>query len=191
MQTRRWNKRHLSTLGIGLLLFYMIFSASRNTYKSDIIIPNTKSELVWEYVADFHKMHQLNPTILNFIVTKEEGHFNHWKYSIEYTERLSHWPYWINVAEADFVVKKLLQDERGQYSVTSDHRTCFLGGLYCLYSTGEFLFVTRGSDTYVVETVNYQCPPFFGPVCRREVEFQRKAIMQNLSVHFNKLNKNL
>lgn len=63
MQTRRWNKRHLSILGIGLLIFYLIFSASRNTYESDIIIRNTKPELVWEYVADFHKMHLLNPTM--------------------------------------------------------------------------------------------------------------------------------
>lgn len=68
---------------------------------------------------------------LKFKITKDEGNFNHWKYSVEYTERLSHWPYWVNVAEADFEVKKLHQDERGQYSVTSDHRTCFLGGLYC------------------------------------------------------------
>lgn len=63
MQTRRWNKRHLSIFGIGLLIFYLIFSASRNTYESDVIIRNTKPELVWEYVADFHKMHLLNPTM--------------------------------------------------------------------------------------------------------------------------------
>lgn len=55
-----------------------------------------------------------------------------------------------------------------------------------VYSTGEFLFTEMGTDTYVIEMVSYQCPPFFGPVCRREVEFQRKAIMRNLSAHFNK-----
>lgn len=63
MQTRRWNKRHLSALGIGLLIVCFIFSASRNTYESDVIIRNTKPESVWEYVADFHKMHLLNPTM--------------------------------------------------------------------------------------------------------------------------------
>lgn len=63
MQTRRWNKRQLSILGIGLLVFYFIFSASRNTYEDDVIIKNTKPELVWEFVADFHKMHLLNPTM--------------------------------------------------------------------------------------------------------------------------------
>lgn len=63
MQTRRWNKRHLSILGGGILLFYMIFSASRNSFETDIIIKNTKPELVWEYVADFHKMLLLNPTM--------------------------------------------------------------------------------------------------------------------------------
>lgn len=149
---------------------------------------------------------------MDFKITSDEGNFNHWKYSVEYTERLSHWPYWENVAEADFEVKKLHQSDRAQYAVSSDHRTCFLAGLYCcklhknalqikfhishfncyasfsVYSTGEFLFSEMGSDTYVVEIVNYQCPPFFGPVCRREVEFQRKAIMQNLAAHFDKNN---
>lgn len=58
--------------------------------------------------------------------------------------------------------------------------------VFAVYSTGEFLFAGMGADTYVIEMVSYQCPPFFGPVCRREVEFQRKAIMNNLSAHFNK-----
>lgn len=63
MQIRRWNKRQLSILGVALLVVYWVFSASRNTYEADVIIKNTKPELVWEYVADFHRMHLLNPTM--------------------------------------------------------------------------------------------------------------------------------
>lgn len=63
MQTRRWNKRQLFGLGGGLLVFYLIFSASRNSYQSDVIVKNVKPEVVWEYVADFHKMRLLNPTM--------------------------------------------------------------------------------------------------------------------------------
>lgn len=68
---------------------------------------------------------------LDFKITKDGGHFNHWKYSVEYQERLSHWPYWLNVAEADYVVRKLDADEQGDYIVSSEHRTCFAAGLYC------------------------------------------------------------
>lgn len=50
-------------LGAALFVLYWIFSASKNTYEAEIIIKNTKPELVWEYVADFHKMHLLNPTM--------------------------------------------------------------------------------------------------------------------------------
>lgn len=50
-------------LGGALLLLYWIFSASRNTYKAEEIIKSTKPEHVWEYVADFHKMRLLNPTM--------------------------------------------------------------------------------------------------------------------------------
>lgn len=60
--------------------------------------------------------------------------------------------------------------------------------LLLVYSTGEFLFSASGSGTYCIETVNYECPPILGSVCRREVEFQRKAIMRNLVEQFNKKN---
>lgn len=63
MQIRRYNKRHLCILGAALLVLYWIFSASRNTYEAEVTIKNTKPEFVWEYVADFHKMHLLNPTM--------------------------------------------------------------------------------------------------------------------------------
>lgn len=63
MQTTRWSQRRLAIFGIGLLIFYLIFSASQNTYESDVIIKNTKPEIVWEYIADFHKMRMLNPTM--------------------------------------------------------------------------------------------------------------------------------
>lgn len=68
---------------------------------------------------------------LDFTITKDHGHFNHWKYSVIYKERLSHWPYWINVAEADYEVRKLAAEERGEYLVSSEHRTCFAAGIYC------------------------------------------------------------
>lgn len=68
---------------------------------------------------------------IDFTITKDEGHFNHWRYSVVYKERLSHWPYWINVADADFEVKKLDQSKNGEYLVASTHRTCFAAGLYC------------------------------------------------------------
>lgn len=65
---------------------------------------------------------------LDFKITRDEGNFEHWRYSVLYRERLSHWPYWINVAEADYDVKKLPSNK---YLVASTHRTCFFAGLYC------------------------------------------------------------
>lgn len=50
-------------------------------------------------------------------------------------------------------------------------------------SKGTFQFVAAGPDTYCKETIFYQCPPFMGSICKSEVEYQRKAIMANLSSH--------
>lgn len=52
-------------------------------------------------------------------------------------------------------------------------------------SSGTFQFGAVGTDTYCRETIYYQCPPFLGPYCRNEVEFQRRAIMENLSSHMS------
>lgn len=52
---------------------------------------------------------------------------------------------------------------------------------------GSFLFTpSKSGGTHVVETVHYQCPPFLGRFCRAEVQFQRNAIMNNLSYQFNR-----
>lgn len=63
MRTTHWNRRRCSILACSLLVIYFIFSASNNTYESDVTIKNTKPEIVWEYVADFRKMQLLNPTM--------------------------------------------------------------------------------------------------------------------------------
>lgn len=63
MQTTRWNRRRCSFLACALLVLYWLFSVSNNTYESDVTIKNVKPEIVWEYVADFHKMRLLNPTM--------------------------------------------------------------------------------------------------------------------------------
>lgn len=50
---------------------------------------------------------------------------------------------------------------------------------------GQFKFSkVHSKDTHAIETVQYQCPPFMGNYCQREVEFQRRAILNNLKVHF-------
>ncbi|XP_019540530.2 uncharacterized protein LOC109411461 [Aedes albopictus] len=183
----RWARRKLTVIVVFSVVLYYLLSSSYSKYQIDTIIHRTKPEAVWEYVADFSKMKKLNPTILDFNVIADHGNLEHWKYSVEYTERLSHWPYSKNVAVGHYSVRKLPEAEGGQYVVASTHRTCFLLGLFCLNSKGEFkISYLNEEDTFCQETVHYQCPFLFGRFCRREVEFQRTAIMANLNRHFNK-----
>ncbi|KAL5277743.1 hypothetical protein ACFFRR_002770 [Megaselia abdita] len=180
------NRKNVGLICVGLIALYLIFSSGWKRYEIEAIIKNAKAEDVWNYVADFSKMRILNPTITNFVITAESGNREHWKYSVLYTERLSHWPYWENKSTADFDVKRSSHLEDATFLVESLHKTCFFGGLYCLHSKGEFRFNNVGGDTYANEVVQYQCPPFFGSFCTREVVFQRKAIVHNLTVVFSK-----
>lgn len=63
MYITRWNRRRLAALAISVLILYWIFSASNNEYESNVTVKNVKPEDAWEYVADFHKMKLLNPTM--------------------------------------------------------------------------------------------------------------------------------
>uniref|UniRef100_A0A182QZF4 Uncharacterized protein n=1 Tax=Anopheles farauti TaxID=69004 RepID=A0A182QZF4_9DIPT len=181
----RWAKRRvLVAITITFALYYVL-SSSYEKYQISTIIPHTKPEDVWEFVADFSRMKKLNPTILNFRVLADQGNFEHWTYTVEYEERLSHWPHTFNTAIGHYSVRKLPESDGGHYSVASTHRTCFLLGAFCLNSRGEFkISRIHNEDTYCEETVQYQCPFFFGSFCRREVEYQRQAIMDNLKQQF-------
>ncbi|XP_055610464.1 uncharacterized protein LOC129757310 [Uranotaenia lowii] len=187
IQPFRWTKRQRQTTVavLAFAIYWWFLSSFYSQYQLDTIIHRTKPEAVWEYVADFSKMKTLNPTILDFNIIADHGNMDHWKYSVEYTERLSHWPYTKNANVGHFSVRKLPDAEGGQYSVASTHRTCFMLGFACFNSMGEFkISYLNEQDTYCQETVQYQCPFLFGRFCRREVEFQRKAIMANLNKHF-------
>lgn len=66
---------------------------------------------------------------IDFNIIKESGNYDHWKYSAEYSEHLSHWPYLYNVALAHFDVKA--STKKDIYYVTSVHRTCLFSGYFC------------------------------------------------------------
>lgn len=63
MQRTHWNRRRVIAWATGLLLAYVVLSASNNTYEKDVTIRKTNPEEVWEFVADFSKMRLLNPTM--------------------------------------------------------------------------------------------------------------------------------
>lgn len=57
---------------------------------------------------------------------------HHWRYGVEYVERLSHWPYWLNRSHAYISVKRIVTETGPeQLAIESEHQTCFLRGLYC------------------------------------------------------------
>lgn len=78
---------------------------------------------------------------LKFKILNDNGHNNHWLYSVRYTEKLSHWPYWINEAVAHIAVKRVFADgtiatagehsDTLRYVIESKHQTCFFNGFYC------------------------------------------------------------
>lgn len=118
-------------VGICAVVFVYLFLFSRyQTFEYQEVIKGTKPETVWEYVADFSKMKLLNPTIVEFKILSDHGNNEDWKYSVEYIENMSHWPYWRNQAVGNYHVKKVIRDRKYLYLVESTHKTCFFG-FYC------------------------------------------------------------
>lgn len=63
MQVLRWKVKKLVAIIIVVLLLYLWMRPRKFTYKAEVRLPNTKPSDVWEYVADFSHMINLNPTM--------------------------------------------------------------------------------------------------------------------------------
>lgn len=143
---------------------------------------------------------------LDFVITSDNESEDNRKYTVEYSERLSHWPYLINRNKGDVEATT-----RGcsTYLIKSKHSTSFFWDLFsckflwrgidlnCILiftfpfsvtSLGHFEITTSTQEgmTLLKEQVQYQCPPVPGLIffCRREVAFQRKHIFDNMKWHF-------
>ncbi|XP_078033274.1 uncharacterized protein LOC144468029 [Augochlora pura] len=179
----RWKTKNVLYSALMLFIFYILFIYKK---KSQVIfegtIQNSNPIHVWEYVADFSNMKKLNPTIEEFDIIAESGNYDHWKYSVEYTERLSHIPIIRNIAQGHYAIR---QDNHG-YLITSKHQTCFFSKLGCLESISQFRFDRDGAnDTKCIETVQYECPIVFSELCYREVMYQREEIIKRLKAVFS------
>ncbi len=131
MYTARNKKQRMIIAILIILILYCCLILPYNVHKQEQIIKNVKPEHVWEFVADFSKMKTLNPTILDFKILNDHGNINDWNYSVEYFEKLSYYPHWINRNIGHFNVKKATIDGRQTYLIESNHKTCFFFNLYC------------------------------------------------------------
>lgn len=59
----------------------------------------------------------------------ESGNYDHWKYTTQYTERLSHWPYLTNTAVAYFSIGANSAEDT--FYIKSVHNTCLFYGYFC------------------------------------------------------------
>ena len=64
---------------------------------------------------------------MEFNIISESGNMDHWKYSVEYTEKLSHLPSIGNSATGHYSIKP----DGQSYLISSEHNTCFLGSYFC------------------------------------------------------------
>ncbi|KAJ3629355.1 hypothetical protein MTP99_013751 [Tenebrio molitor] len=189
MSRVQWKSKR--TLGIVFSLIALYFTVRIKNYEhqASVFLSETHPNEAWEFVADFSNMKYLNPTIINFSIVSESGNYDNWKYSTQYSEFLSHWPHLRNNAVAHFNVKA--DKGKGVYFINSVHKTCLFFGFFCLDSESEFKFMRSNSSRGSVceESVMYQCPALLSSFCRREVIFQRDAIMKNLKLHFARSRK--
>ncbi|XP_011195860.1 uncharacterized protein LOC105220964 [Zeugodacus cucurbitae] len=187
MILRQWYRKKYIFYGVALLMVLVFFTSGTREYNIGATIRKTKPEVVWEYVADFSKTRALNPTVLSFRVISDTGHTHDWRYTVEYSERMFHWPYFLNKAKAEYIVTKSMPGEEDpKYTIESKHTTCFFTEFYCLISYSEFTCRADGDDTYCEEHIEYQCPPFLHFFCRKELEQQRQTVMHNLTTIFSK-----
>ncbi|KAL3285092.1 hypothetical protein HHI36_019216 [Cryptolaemus montrouzieri] len=184
MSRFQWKVLRVSGAILVSILLFLLLRVNNYPYKASVVLPDVHPNEVWEFVADFSNMKYLNPTIEDFKIIDEKGNYNHWQYTVQYKESLSHWPYLPNYAEAKFSIKANSQKDR--FFINSLHVTCLLSNFLCLSSESEFIFthMNKSAGTVCEENIHYQCPSIFSKFCKREVRYQRDAIMKNLKNKF-------
>lgn len=84
---------------------------------------------------------------LDFNVMDESGDLQHWKYTIEYTQKLSHWPRMENVGVANY---EMISDlVHLNYLINATQRACFVSGMYCCKNIQKI--------TELILTILYYC----------------------------------
>ena len=64
---------------------------------------------------------------IDFDIIDESGNFDHWKYTAQYKEYLSHLPFIEHIAHGSFNVKP----KGNHFIIESTHSTCFFFNKYC------------------------------------------------------------
>lgn len=151
----------------------------RNEFKERI--ENVQCRDVWDFMADFSNMKMLNPELKHFeILDEEHDRVNgDWKYGVFYTEYFEHLPRFMeNSAIGHYQVTKSDQN----FVIKSEHVTCMIPivNWYCLQTFAQQDFMTSNEDCFVQEDIRYQCPLFLVPLCRAELNSQRRKVLGNL-----------
>ncbi|XP_068082601.1 uncharacterized protein [Anabrus simplex] len=175
MQVRLFKKRVVLVTVVAIIL-YFTFRSKEHHYTLKFDIKNSKAKYVWEFVADFSNMKELIPNMVDFTVLAESGNYDHWSYSIHYTEYLQYLPMLHYSNYGHFDVKPLVDS----FIIWSNHSACFLTDVTCVNSKAEVHFTQRGADTACLERVTFSCPAIFTSVCQYEIDTQRKAFAVNL-----------
>lgn len=63
MNVLRWKVRKLAVVLLAVILVYFLLKCRQYTINGAIKIKNSPPNEVWEYVADFSNMMELNPTM--------------------------------------------------------------------------------------------------------------------------------
>uniref|UniRef100_A0A8D8QDK0 Uncharacterized protein n=1 Tax=Cacopsylla melanoneura TaxID=428564 RepID=A0A8D8QDK0_9HEMI len=180
MHLTPWHLRRLALVCALSFLSYSLFRLKQYTLVYEALITNQSVGVLGEYVADFSNLKKLNPTILEFYVTQEQGNYEHWQYSVKYKEFLSQLRFITNVADAHVQVLPSTKT-RPEFIIMSHHVTCFMDSYFtCVKSESEFKFVQRDQDTLCTEKVQFQCPAILAGFCQTEVLYQREEIFNNL-----------
>lgn len=179
---RRWFKKRVLCVCLLSVFLYLIVRTRTHDVAFEVVIPNSKPVVVWDFVADFSNLKKIYPNIIDFTILSEDGNYDHWKYSARYEEFLLYFPYIRYFIDGHFNVKPA---GGGTYIIQSTHNTCFLSGLFCLFTEAEFRFEQVGTNTRCVKKISYECPIASTLLCHHEVLNQQHAVMSNLQKHFS------
>nr|XP_045606792.1 uncharacterized protein LOC123763614 [Procambarus clarkii] len=175
-------------LGCFLVLFLLLKKGTQLLH-FEHFIPSQEPKDVWDVVADFSNMPQLNTRIVRWELVDESGNYDSWRYGvITYETMLGGSVLGLNENHGEVLVEPLAAPDH--YYQQEVYTTNSLYGLITVKNYGKMHFrrsTREGREgTLVEQEVFSDCPLLFHYLCVIEINLARHEFFKNLGNWFAK-----
>ncbi|XP_050719058.1 uncharacterized protein LOC126999933 [Eriocheir sinensis] len=181
--------RKLHVVIMCLLVTFLYLKRGKQVRNYTLFIPRQEPKVVWDVLADFSNVAQMNTRIDHWELLDESGSLDRWSYRlVTYEGMVAQWLLGLNENRGEVLVEPVSPPDH--YYIQEVYLTRSLHGLLLIKNQGTMHIRRTQQDgqagTLVVHDTVSDCPLLFHYFCVIETDLNRQAFLANLLKWFDK-----